>query len=110
MHEPQLYLLAAGCAFAVGLFAYFHARRYWEGLPPVLDAFVSMVGFTAMLGAIEGGNMIGGWFGHPHAGSVVALAVAIIVYRSVRTWIGTEQIRYRAARVRKPKNDDSGAS
>lgn len=93
-------MLLLGSALLVGLHGYFHARTYWEGLPPILDAFVSMVGFLAVIGAFVWAGRWGGDYGHPHAARVLAVAVTVIVYRAVRTWIGKEQIRYRAARKR----------
>ena len=104
MHGNELYLLLAGCAILVGLHGYWHARHYWEGLPPILDAFVSMIGFLGVIGAFVFAGRIGGEYGHPHAARVLAVAVSLIFYRAIRTWIGKEQVRYRKLRVK--TNDD----
>ena len=104
MHSNELYLLLAGCAILVGLHGYWHARHYWEGLPPILDAFVSMIGFLGIIGAFVFAGRIGGEYGHPHAARVLAVAVSLIFYRAIRTWIGKEQVRYRKLRVK--TNDD----
>ena len=104
MHSNELYLLLAGCAILVGLHGYWHARHYWEGLPPILDAFVSMMGFLGIIGAFVFAGRIGGEYGHPHAARVLAVAVSLIFYRAIRTWIGKEQVRYRKLRV-KTKDD-----
>ena len=50
-HSNELVLLLAGTALLVGLHGYWHAKHYWEGLPLILDAFVSMAGFLAVVGA-----------------------------------------------------------
>lgn len=94
-HSNDLVLLLVGCALLVGVHRYWHARHYWEGLPPILDAFVSMAGFGAVVGAFVWGGRIGSTLGHPHAARVLALAVTLILYRAVRTWIGKEQVKYR---------------
>jgi hypothetical protein len=99
MHSNELYLLLAGCTLLVGLHGYWHARHYWEGLPPILDAFVSMAGFLGVIGAFVFAGRIGGAYGHPHAARVLAVAVILIIFRAVRTWIGKEQVRYRKVRV-----------
>ena len=103
-HSNELVLLLAGCALLVGLHGYWHSRHYWEGLPPILDAFVSMAGFGTVIAAFVWAGRIGGAYGHPHAARVLAVAVILIVFRAVRTWIGKEQARYRAGRI-KPKTD-----
>lgn len=99
-HSNELVLLIAGCGLLVGLHGYWHARHYWEGLPPILDAFVSMAGYTVVIGAFVWAGRFGGAFGHPHAARVLAVAVVVIGFRAVRTWIGKEQVRYRKLRVR----------
>ncbi len=101
-HSMELYLLLAGCAVFVGLFGYLHARRFWEGLPPLLDGFVSAAGFLLIIAAFVFGGRVGGLYGHPHAGRVLALAAIVIVYRSLRTWIGKEQARYRKGPAKPP--------
>lgn len=100
-HSNALVLLLAGCAVAVGLYGYLHARRYWEGLPPYLDGFLSMMGFLMVIGAFVAGGRFGLTLGHPHAARVVAVAIALIAYRVLRTWLGREQERYRKLRTRK---------
>lgn len=100
MHSNELYLLLAGCAILVGLHGYWHARHYWEGLPPILDAFVSIMGFLGVIGAFVFAGRVGGEYGHPHAARVLAVAVSLIFYRAIRTWIGKEQVRYRKLRVK----------
>jgi hypothetical protein len=97
-HSNELVLLLVGSALLVGLHGYWHAKHYWEGLPPILDAFVSMAGFGAVIAAFVWGGRIGSAFGHPHAARVLALAVTLILYRAVRTWIGKEQAKYRKVR------------
>jgi hypothetical protein len=99
-HSNELVLLLAGCALLVGLHGYWHARHYWEGLPPILDAFVSMIGFGSVIGAFVLAGRVGGEYGHPHAARILAMAVVLIGYRAVRTWIGKEQARYRNIRTR----------
>lgn len=98
-HSNELVLLLVGCALLVGLHGYWHARHYWEGLPPILDAFVSMVGFVAIVGAFVWAGRIGSEYGHPHAARVLAVAVTLVVFRAVRTWIGKEQVRFRRAQA-----------
>jgi hypothetical protein len=99
-HSNELVFLAMGCALLVGLHGYWHAKHYWEGLPPILDAFASMAGFGAVIGAFVWAGRIGSQFGHPHAARVLAVAVVLIIYRAVRTWIGKEQARYRKTQTR----------
>ncbi len=102
MHSYELFALLGGCTLVTGLFGYFHARRYWEGLPPVLDAMFSMAGFLLTIcGFVAGGRVGDHMFGHPHAGRLVAVMLALLIYRAARTWVGKEQVRYRAARARK---------
>ncbi|HEV7234384.1 MAG TPA: hypothetical protein VGN36_09060 [Sphingorhabdus sp.] len=105
-HSNELVLLLAGCALLVGLHGYWHARHYWEGLPPILDAFVSMAGFAAVIGAFVWAGRIGNQFGHPHAARVLGVAVTLIIFRAIRTWIGKEQVRYRSAGARQTKAAD----
>jgi hypothetical protein len=105
-HSNELILLLVGCALLVGLHGYWHAKHYWEGLPPILDAFVSMAGFGAVIGAFVWAGRIGVEFGHPHAARVLAVAVTLIIFRAVRTWIGKEQARYRKVTLR-PAADDA---
>jgi hypothetical protein len=62
-HSDALVLLLAGCAVLVGAHGYWHARRYWEGLPPLLDAFVSMAGFIGIIGAFVWAGRIGATYG-----------------------------------------------
>ena len=99
-HSNELVLLLAGTAVLVGVHGYWHAKHYWEGLPPILDAFVSMIGFLAVVGAFVWAGRFGGEYGHPHAARVLALAITLIVFRAIRTWIGKEQVRYRNTRAR----------
>jgi hypothetical protein len=103
-HSLALYLLLAGCTVLIGMFGYFHAKRFWEGLPPLLDGFVSAAGFLAIIGAFVFGGRFGGLYGHPHAGRVLALAAVVILYRTLRTWIGKEQVKYRKVRVKPPED------
>lgn len=100
-HSDELVLLLVGCAVLVGAHGYWHARRYWEGLPPLLDAFVSMAGFVGIVGAFVWAGRIGITFGHPHAARVLGVAIALIIFRAIRTWIGKEQVRYRSGNVKK---------
>ena len=102
-HSNELVLLLAGSACIVGLFGYLHAKRFWEGLPPVLDGFVSAAGFLFVIAAFVFGGRFGGVYGHPHAGRVLAVAAAVVIYRALRTWIGKEQVKYRTARVKPPE-------
>jgi hypothetical protein len=103
-HGLALYLLLAGCTILIGVFGFFHAKRFWEGLPPLLDGFVSAAGFLAIIGAFVFGGRFGGLYGHPHAGRVLALAAVVILYRTLRTWIGKEQVKYRKVRVKPPED------
>lgn len=105
-HSNELVLLLGGCALLVGLHGYWHARHYWEGLPPILDAFVSMIGFGLVIGAFVAAGRIGGEYGHPHAARVLAVALVLIGYRAVRTWIGKEQIQYRNIRTRNKAGEE----
>jgi hypothetical protein len=104
-HSNELILLLVGCALLVGLHGYWHARHYWEGLPPILDAFVSMAGFAAVIGAFVWAGRVGGAFGHPHAARVIAIAITLIIFRAIRTWIGKEQARYRNLSARTAPDD-----
>ena len=99
-HSNELVFLGVGCAVLVGLHGYWHARHYWEGLPPILDAFVSMAGFGAVIAAFVWAGRLGAAYGHPHAARVLAVAIILIIFRAVRTWIGKEQARNRKAKVR----------
>ena len=99
-HSNELVLLLAGCALLVGLHGYWHAKHYWEGLPPILDAFVSMAGFGAVIAAFVWGGRLGNLYAHPHAARILAVAITLIIFRAVRTWIGKEQVRYRKARIK----------
>ncbi len=99
-HSLELYALLAGSTLIIGLFGYLHAKRFWEGLPPILDAFVSMAGFLAIIGAFVFGGRFGNIYNHPHAGRLLAVTAALIIYRSARTWIGKEQARYRKIRAK----------
>jgi hypothetical protein len=101
-HSNELYLLLAGATVIVGLFGYLHARKFWEGLPPLLDGFVSAAGFLFIILAFVFGGRLGGAYDHPHAGRVIGVAAAVIIYRSLRTWIGKEQVKYRKVRVKPP--------
>jgi cytochrome b len=105
-HSNELVLLLVGAALLVGLHGYWHAKHYWEGLPPILDAFVSMAGFAAVIGAFVWAGRIGSQFGHPHAARVLGVAVTLIIFRAIRTWIGKEQARYRSVRARETKASD----
>ena len=100
-HSDELGLLLVGCAVLVGVHGYWHARRYWEGLPPLLDAFVSMAGFVGIIGAFVWAGRIGITYGRPHAARVLGVAIALIIFRAIRTWIGKEQVRYRSGNVKK---------
>lgn len=99
-HSNELALLLVGCGFLVGVHGYWHAKHYWEGLPPILDAFVSMAGFAAVIGAFVWGGRFGLQFNHPHAARVLAVAITLIVFRAVRTWIGKKQVKYCKTRPR----------
>ncbi len=103
-HGNELVLLLVGATIIVGLFGYLHATRFWEGLPPVLDGFVSAAGFLFVIAAFVFGGRFGGAYNHPHAGRVLAVAAAVIIYRALRTWIGKEQVKYRRVKV-KPTED-----
>ena len=105
-HSDELVLLLAGCAVLVGVHGYWHARRYWEGLPPILDAFVSMAGYVAVVGAFVWAGRVGATYGHPHAARVIGVAIALIIFRAIRTWIGKEQVRYRSVHMKKPETAD----
>ncbi len=98
-HSNQLVVLLAGCTIIIGVFAYVHARRFWEGLPPVLDAFISMASFIVIIAAFFAGGRIGALWNHPHAGRVIALTFSVIAIRTIRTWLGNEQERHRKARA-----------
>lgn len=99
-HSPALLLLLAASAAIVGLHGYLHARRFWEGMPPLLDACMSAAGFVVIILGFVFGGRIGAMWGHPNAGRVAALALAMIAYRALRTWIAREQARFRGGRVR----------
>lgn len=100
-HSDALILLLIGCAVLMGVHGYWHARRYWEGLPPLLDAFVSMAGFIGIIGAFVWAGRIGTTYGHPQAARVIAVAITLIIFRAIRTWIGKEQVRYRSVQLQK---------
>jgi hypothetical protein len=58
-----------------------------------------MVGFVGLTGAFVLAGRVGGEYGHPHAARVLAVAVSLIFYLAIRTWIGKEQVRYRKLRI-----------
>ena len=103
-HSNGLVMLLAGSAVLVGIHGYWHAKHYWEGLPPILDAFVSMAGFVAVIGGFVWAGRLGLEYGHPHAARVLAVAAALIIFRAIRTWIGKEQVRYRKAAILRPES------
>ncbi|MGB5078760.1 MAG: hypothetical protein WBO17_14870 [Sphingorhabdus sp.] len=94
-HSNELVMLLVGSAVLVGLHGYWHARHYWEGLPPILDAFVSMAGYGLVIATFVWAGRIGSGYGHPHAARILGIAIVLIVFRAIRTWIGKEQARYR---------------
>lgn len=102
-YSNELVLLLAGCTILVGLYGYLHAKRFWEGLPPLLDGFVSAAGFLLLIGAFVFGGRFGSLYNHPHAGRVLAVAASVIIYRALRTWIGKEQVKYRKVSVKPPQ-------
>ena len=59
-----------------------------------------MAGYAAVVGAFVWAGRVGGEYGHPHAARVLAVAVTLIIFRAVRTWIGKEQVRYRSVKAR----------
>jgi hypothetical protein len=87
-HSLALYLLVLAAAGLVGIAGWIHARRYWEGMPPALDGVISALGALAVFGAFAAGARVGAMSGHPHAGRVFAVALTIVGWRMVRTWIG----------------------
>jgi hypothetical protein len=105
-HSNELVILLGGCALLVGLHGYWHARHYWEGLPPLLDAFFSMAGFVAVIGAFVWAGRVGAAYDHPHAARVLAIAITIIVLRAIRTRIGKEQVYYRSVHMKKSESAD----
>ncbi len=105
-HSEELYGLLALCTLATGAYAWWHARRYWEGLPPLLDAFVSMAGYLAVILAVVAGARIGPFAEHPHAGRVILVMAALLGVRMARTWLGREQERYRKARAKRKGEED----
>jgi hypothetical protein len=54
-----------------------------------------MAGFLAILAAFAFGGRIGNLYGHPHAGRLLSVTVVVIMYRSIRTWIGLRRGRIR---------------
>ena len=64
-----------------------------------------MAGFLAVVGAFVWAGRFGGEYGHPHAARVLAVAITLIVFRAVRTWIGKEQVRYRKVTARESTDD-----
>ena len=103
-HSNGLVMLLAGSTVLVGIHGYWHAKHYWEGLPPILDAFVPMAGFVAVIGAFVWAGRLGLEYGHSHAARVLAVAAALIIFRAIRTWIGKEQVRYRKAGILRPES------
>ena len=93
-HSLELYLLMVGATMVAGLHGYLQAKMYREGLPPVLDALLSMVSFAVLLGAFSLGGWAGGMFGHPYAGRVVAVLIAFIAIRLLRALLGIEQAKH----------------
>jgi hypothetical protein len=104
-YSPELFLLLAGATLIIGIHGYLHARKFWEGLPPILDAFASMAGFLAVIGAFALGGRFGNLYSHPHAGRLLAVTIVIILYRSLRTWLGKEQVKYRKVILRETPSD-----
>jgi uncharacterized membrane protein len=66
-----------------------------------LDAFVSMAGFLGIIGAFVWAGRIGTIYGYPNAARVMGIAIALIIFRAIRTWLGKEQVRYRSGNVQK---------
>ena len=94
-HSMALYALIGGAALLIGLIAYVIAYRYGEGLPPLLDALLSMSGFLGIFGALYFGQQIGAHWGHPFAGKVVAITAVIVTVRILRVLLGREYSRHR---------------
>jgi uncharacterized membrane protein len=65
-----------------------------------------MAGFMAVIGAFVWAGRVGAAYNHSHAARVLAIAITIIVLRAIRTWIGKEQVRYRAVHMKKSESAD----
>ncbi len=91
-HSLELYGLIVALVLLTGAYSWWHARRNWEGLPPLLDALFSMAGLVLVFLAFAFGTDIGEMRGgHPHAGRVTAVALTLLGLRWRRTRLGKEQ-------------------
>jgi hypothetical protein len=92
--SPEFFGLLAGLAIVAGALGYWQAQRYREGLPPLLDAVITMAGFILLVIAAGIGDDIGTYFGnHPHAGRVTSIALVYIGLRWLRAQLGREQAK-----------------
>lgn len=88
--------LIALIGLIVASYAYFHARAYNEGLPPIFDAFFSGVGFAVLCGAYIFGGRLGIPYEMATEGRVAGLGMAIILLRWLRARLGVELARWKA--------------
>ncbi len=93
MPELTKLLVLAACSLLIGIYAFVHARYYREGLPPLLDASVSMAGFVLVVAAYIYGGRIGDSYGYLTEGRIIGLSLAVIGLRWFRARLGVEQAR-----------------
>jgi hypothetical protein len=91
--ETTKLIVLLGCALAVGLYAFIHARLWREGLPPLLDASVSGAGFVILVVSFIGGGRVGDSYGFVTEGRIIGLMLAAIGLRWFRARLGVEQAR-----------------
>jgi peptidoglycan/LPS O-acetylase OafA/YrhL len=91
--EATKLLVLAACTLLVGIYAFIHARFYREGLPPLLDASVSMGCFVILVAAYIFGGRIGEGYGYLTEGRILGLFLATIGLRWFRARLGVEQAR-----------------
>lgn len=95
MPEAAKLLVLAGCALIAGIYGFLHARRYREGLPPLLDAFVSMSSFIVLAAGFILGGRIGDGYALVTEGRIAGLLIAMLLVRWFRARLGMEQARAR---------------
>lgn len=89
-------MLIAAVGLVVAVYAFFHARAYREGFPPVFDAFFSLTAFVLMCGAFIYGGRIGAQYDMTTEGRIAGLGAVVVVLRWLRARLGIELAEWKA--------------